>query len=171
MQASAEARDAEFTHHGTTRGTTVMSHLRSSMRRRAPGAASHRHPRSGRSRLGLPTAATACLLAVAAPAAAASPPISNPRIIAHLDLSRGQTPENLALEPGGAADVTFAEAAQVARVSPDGQVRVLAQLPEPAGGAACPVLGALLRAPVTGTRDQLAVGLACRLPPPPAFWP
>ena len=46
------------------------------------------------------------------------------------------TPENLALEPGGSADVTFAEAAQVARVSPDGRVRILAQLPEPASGAA-----------------------------------
>jgi hypothetical protein len=32
-------------------------------------------------------------------------------------------------------------AAQVARVSRHGQVRILAQLPEPAGGAACPVLG------------------------------
>jgi len=32
-------------------------------------------------------------------------------------------------------------------VSPDGQVRILAQLPEPASGAACPVLGPLLRVP------------------------
>ena len=32
-------------------------------------------------------------------------------------------------------ELTNAEAAQVARVSPDGQVRILAQLPEPAGGA------------------------------------
>ena len=129
-----------------------MSDLASPVRLRAPRA-SHRHPRSAPGRLGLPVAA-ACLLAVAAPAAAASPPISNPHIIAHLDFSRGQTPENLALEPGGAADVTFAEAAQVARVLPDGQVRVLAQLPEPTGGAACPVLGALLRAPA------LTVGIA-----------
>ena len=129
-----------------------MSDLASPVRLRAPRA-SHRHPRSAPGRLGLPVAA-ACLLAVAAPAAAASPPISNPHIIAHLDFSRGQTPENQALEPGGAADVTFAEAAQVARVSPDGQVRVLAQLPEPTGGAACPVLGALLRAPA------LTVGIA-----------
>ena len=68
-------------------------------------------------------------------------PISNPHIIAHLDFSRGQRPENLALEPDGSADMTFAEAAQVARVSLNGQVRILAQLPEPAGGAACPVLG------------------------------
>ena len=87
------------------------------------------------------------MLSVAAPAAAASQPVSNSRIIVHLDFSRGQTPENLALEPNGSADVTFAEAAQVARVSLDGQVRILAQLPKPAGGAACPVLGPLLRAP------------------------
>ena len=124
-----------------------MNDLVSSMRHRAPRAASHRHPRSARGRLVLPVAAVASLLAVAAPAAAASPAISNPRIIAHLDFSRGQTPENLTLAPGGSADVTFAEAAQVARVSLDGQVRILAQLPEPTGEAACPVLGALLRAP------------------------
>src|SRR5215468_6144577 len=132
----------------------MMSDLASSVRRCAPRAASGRHPRSVRGRLVLPVAVVASLLAVAAPAAAASPPIRTPLIIAHLDLSLGQTPENLALEPGGAADVTFAEAAQVARVSPDGQVRVLAQLPEPTGGAACPVLGALLRAPA------LTVGIA-----------
>ena len=124
-----------------------MNDLVSSIRHRAPRAASHRHPRSARGRLVLPVAAVASLLAVAAPAAAASPAISNPRIIAHLDFSRGQTPENLTLAPGGSADVTFAEAAQVARVSLDGQVRILAQLPEPTGEAACPVLGALLRAP------------------------
>jgi hypothetical protein len=138
-----------------------MSDLPSSMRRRAPGAASRRHPRSARSRLVLPVAAAACLLAVAAPAAAASPPISNPRIMAHLDFSRGQTPENLALEPGGAADVTFAEAAQVARVSPDSQVRILAQLPKPAGGAGCPVLGALLRAPALSPSTAASARSAC----------
>jgi DNA-binding beta-propeller fold protein YncE len=113
--------------------------------RPGPRAGSHRHTRSARGRFGLSVAAATCLLTVAAPATAASSPVSNPRIIVHLDFSRGQTPENLALEPGGSADVTFAEAAQVARVSPDGQVRILAQLPEPASGAACPVLGPLLR--------------------------
>jgi hypothetical protein len=87
------------------------------------------------------------MLTAVPPAAASGPPISNPRILIHLDFSRGQTPENLALEPDGSADVTFAEAAQVARVSPAGRVRILAQLPEPAGGATCPVLGPLLRAP------------------------
>jgi hypothetical protein len=113
----------------------------------ASRATSRRRSRSIRGLAGLSAAAAACVLAVAPPAAAASPPVSNPRILAHLDFSRGQTPENLALEPDGSVDVTFAEAAQVARVSPDGQVRILAQLPEPADGAACPVLGPLLRAP------------------------
>jgi len=86
------------------------------------------------------------LLTVAQPAVAANPPLSNPRIIAHLDFGRGQTPENLALEPDGSAAVTFAEAAQVVQVSRQGQVHILAQLPRPAGGAACPVLGPLLGA-------------------------
>jgi hypothetical protein len=127
----------------------MMSDSARTASRGVPRAASRRHSRSARGLAGLSAAAAAaaCLLAVAPPAAAASPPISNPRIIVHLDFSRGQTPENLALEPDGSADVTFAEAAQVARVSPDDQVRILAQLPEPAEGAACPVLGPLLRAP------------------------
>jgi hypothetical protein len=124
-----------------------MNSSASPMRRSTPRAASHQHPRSALRLVGLPVAAAACLLTAVPPAAASGPPISNPRILIHLDFSRGQTPENLALEPDGSADVTFAEAAQVARVSPAGRVRILAQLPEPAGGATCPVLGPLLRAP------------------------
>jgi hypothetical protein len=124
-----------------------MSFFASPVRCRASGLTRHRHSRSVRSALGLSVAAATCLLMVAQPAAAADPPISKPRIIAHLDFSRGQTPENLALEPDGSADVTFAEAAQVAQVSRHGRVRILAQFPEPTGGAACPVLGPLLRAP------------------------
>ena len=107
----------------------------------------NKYSRSIRRILVLTLAAGVSLLAAAQHADAASGPISNPHIIAHLDFSRGQTPENLALEPDGSADVTFAEAAQVARVSLDGQVRILAQLPEPTGGAACPVFGPLLGAP------------------------
>src|SRR5580704_5959696 len=122
------------------RRTTVMNDFASPIRRSAPRAVGHWRPRSARGRLGLAVAAAACLLTVAAPAAAASGPVSNPRIIAHLDFSLGQTPENLALEPDGSADVTFAEAAQVARVSLAGQVRIFAQVTEPTGGAACPVL-------------------------------
>jgi hypothetical protein len=105
-----------------------------------------------RGRLGLAAAAAAAavaasLLAVALPASAAGPQLRNPRIVAHLDFGHGQTPENIALEPDGSAAVTFAEAAQVASVSPDGRVRVLAQLPKPTAGAACPVIGPALNAP------------------------
>jgi len=85
------------------------------------------------------------------------PADQRPAHIARLDFSRGQTPENLAVEPSGSADVTFAEPAQVARVSPGGKVRVLAQLPKPTDGAACPVLVPLLRAPaltVGNVRDH-----------------
>jgi hypothetical protein len=152
-----------------------MIHLATRVRRRAPRAAGHWHPRSASGFLGL-AAAAAALLTVAAPAAAASPPVSNARIIAHLDFSRGQTPENVALEPGGSVDVTFAEAAQVARVSLDGQVRILAQLPQPTAGAACPVLGPLLRAAaltsgiVRGHDGNLYVALCTSSPDLQGIW-
>lgn len=81
------------------------------------------------------------LLGTPSQAGAASWPVSGPRVVARLDFSRGQTPENVALEPDGSADVALAVAAQIARVSRSGGVRVLAQFPRPAGGAACPVLG------------------------------
>ena len=146
-------------------GTGVMSDRASPMRGATPGTANRRHPKAARSRLGLSVAVVACLLTVAPAAAAADPPVSNPHVIAHLDLSRGQTPENVALEPDGSADITFAVAAQVAQVSRHGQLRILAQFPEPDGGATCPVLGPLLRAPaltsgiVRGQAGSLYVGL------------
>ncbi|MFG3102497.1 SMP-30/gluconolactonase/LRE family protein [Streptomyces sp. NPDC048182] len=62
------------------------------------------------------------------------------RFVAHLDLAGGQRPENIALEPGGGTVVTFAFSRQVARIAPDGTVRVLATLPEPPAGSATPVL-------------------------------
>src|SRR5262244_192988 len=102
-----------------------MSGYANPVRRSVPRAARRRHPRSARRLIGLPVAAAAGLLTAVSPAVAASPPISNPRILVHLDFSRGQTPENLAIEPDGSADVTFAEAAQIARVSPAGRVRIL----------------------------------------------
>lgn len=69
--------------------------------------------------------------AATAATASAPPPsvLSSPRIVARFDLASGQTPENAAVEPDGAVDVTFAEANQVARVNRNGMVRVLAQLP------------------------------------------
>ncbi len=81
------------------------------------------------------------ILVAAVPAEAARAPISHPHVVAHFGLSRGETPENIALEPDGEADVTFAVAAQVARVSLDGHVRILAQLPTSTTGAPCPLPG------------------------------
>ncbi|GAA0929175.1 hypothetical protein GCM10009554_11330 [Kribbella koreensis] len=64
------------------------------------------------------------------------------RIAVHFDLAAGQTPENVALAPGGVLYVTFAVGRQIARIDPDGTTRVLATLPAPADGANhTPVLG------------------------------
>jgi hypothetical protein len=65
---------------------------------------------------------------VSVPPAMASVPVS-PRIVAHFDLAKGQTAENAAVLPDGSTDVTFAMANQVAHVSQDGMVTILAQLP------------------------------------------
>jgi hypothetical protein len=73
---------------------------------------------------------------LAIPAGAATAPLKDAREIAHFDVTAQQQPENIALEPGGAADVTFNRARQVARVAPDGSVTVLATLPAPAAGPA-----------------------------------
>lgn len=53
-----------------------------------------------------------------APASAVSAPLSDARIARHFDLTKGQTPENIALAPDGSAYVTFAAARQIARLSP-----------------------------------------------------
>lgn len=69
-------------------------------------------------------------------ASAATPPVSGARIVAHFDLAAQQQPENIALEPDGSADVTFVGARQVARVTPQGKITVLATLPASASGSA-----------------------------------
>lgn len=71
---------------------------------------------------------------LAVPASAATAPLKDAREIAHFDVTAQQQPENIALEPGGAVDVTFTRARQVARVGLDGSVTVLATLPAPATG-------------------------------------
>ncbi|WP_329047752.1 hypothetical protein OG738_36305 [Amycolatopsis sp. NBC_01488] len=78
----------------------------------------------------------------AAPATAAEPAHPAPsRVAVHFGLAAGQLPENVALAPDGTAYVTFAAARQVASVTPQGVIRVLATLPAPPdGGAATPVL-------------------------------
>jgi hypothetical protein len=73
---------------------------------------------------------------VAVPAYASTSPLSDAREVAHFDVNALQQPENIALERGGAADVTFNRARQVARIGTDGSVSILATLPAPATGTA-----------------------------------
>jgi hypothetical protein len=90
----------------------------------------------------------------AAPAPADAAPAAKARIAAHFDLSRGQMPENVALEPDGTADVTFAKARQVATVSPAGRTRILATMPKPAdGGVNTPALGFALTTGIVRADD------------------
>ena len=58
------------------------------------------------------------------------------RIAAHFDIAALQQPKNITLEPDGDADVTFAYARQVARVTPQGTVTILATLPAATAGTA-----------------------------------
>jgi streptogramin lyase len=95
--------------------------------------------------IGVALAAAAVLAVPAAPAQAAS------RIIP-LDLSAGQQPENIALEPDGSADLTFAYTGEIGRVTPGGRTGVIARIPVPADGDVPVVhrklfLGGLVRAP------------------------
>ncbi|WP_225829698.1 hypothetical protein [Streptomyces sp. NK08204] len=78
---------------------------------------------------GAAAAALALGVIVAAPAAGQDQPVTAPHIVAHFDLAAGQTPENIALERDGSADLTLAFARQVARVTRDGHTRILATLP------------------------------------------
>jgi sugar lactone lactonase YvrE len=82
---------------------------------------------------------------VAVPAFAASAPLSDVRVIAHFDINTLQQPENITLEPDGAADVTFTRARQIARIGTDGSVTILATLPAPATGTA--TASGIVRAP------------------------
>ena len=102
-------------------------------------------------------AAAAAALAPASASAVASPdsaPLSGARIAAHFDLPKGQTPENLALAPGGAVYVTFAKARQIAKVAPNGTTRILTTLPKPAdGGIHTPALGFPLTTGIVRAHD------------------
>ncbi|OMI89822.1 hypothetical protein BSZ07_11205 [Streptomyces sp. M1013] len=94
-------------------------------------------------RTGLLASAVAAALAVTATGAttaAVAAPRPDVRFVAHLDIEDGQRPENITLEPGGSAVVTFAYNRQIARISPAGKVRVLATLPEPPAGSTTPAL-------------------------------
>ncbi|MFI0357386.1 SMP-30/gluconolactonase/LRE family protein [Actinomadura sp. 9N407] len=105
--------------------------------------------------LAVVAAGTAALTTVTAlPASAAATPDSRAKVIAHFDLDNGQMPENVAVEPGGALNVTFAAARQIARVDRTGATRILATLPLPAdGGVGTPVLGFPLTTGIVRTRN------------------
>jgi len=95
--------------------------------------------------IGVALAAAAGFALPAAPAQAAS------RIVP-LDLATGQQPENIALEPDGSADLTFAWTGEIGRVTPGGRVSVVARIPVPADGDVPVVhrklfLGGIVRAP------------------------
>ncbi|MGI3786185.1 MAG: alpha/beta fold hydrolase [Janthinobacterium lividum] len=69
-------------------------------------------------------------------------PAPKPAVLAHLSLTGGQRPENVAVEPDGDLDVTMSQAAQVVRITPQGKQTVLASLPKPAdGGSDVPLVG------------------------------
>ena len=75
-------------------------------------------------------------------AAAVSSRATGARVVTHFDLAAGQQPENVALAPDGVAYATFATGRQIARITPNGSMRILATLPAPAdGGVNTPVLG------------------------------
>lgn len=76
-------------------------------------------------------AATAVALGLlaTAPASGDEPLVSHPRVVAHFDFAAGETPENIAVEPDGSADLTFAFARQVAHVTRHGDIRGRVTLP------------------------------------------
>ncbi|WUV12417.1 hypothetical protein OG738_19825 [Amycolatopsis sp. NBC_01488] len=95
--------------------------------------------------IGAVLAAAVVFASLGVPAEAAS------RIIP-LDAASGQQPENIALEPDGSADLTFAYTGEIGLVTPDGQVRIVARIPVPDDGDVPVVhkrlfLGGIVRAP------------------------
>ncbi|MFH9399553.1 SMP-30/gluconolactonase/LRE family protein [Streptomyces sp. NPDC017638] len=95
---------------------------------------------------GAATAALALGLVAAAPATGTEPPVGDARVVARFDPAAGRTPENIALEPDGSADLTFAAARTVAHVTLDGTTTTRATLP----AVADPATPLVRRAVVTG---------------------
>ncbi|MDV9191913.1 hypothetical protein R6L23_27545 [Streptomyces sp. SR27] len=107
------------------------------------------------------TATAALTLLAAAPASAGEPTVSDPRVVAHFDFAAGETPENIALEPDGSADLTFAFAHKVVRVGKDGSgptdVATLPEVTDPQ----TPNLGAAIATGIARAHDgALYVGYA-----------
>ncbi|MFJ1812718.1 MULTISPECIES: hypothetical protein [unclassified Streptomyces] len=78
---------------------------------------------------GITAVALALGLLATAPATGAEPTVSDPRVVAHFDLAKAESPENIALEPDGSADLTFSSARKVVNVTRQGRTRLLATLP------------------------------------------
>ncbi|MCX4767324.1 hypothetical protein OG562_41455 [Streptomyces sp. NBC_01275] len=102
-----------------------MSRIKEKSERRVEQRSTGRLPRLA----GAVAAAAALGLLATGPASGDEPTVSHPRIIAHFDFAAGQTPENIALESDGSADLTFAYARQIAHVTHTGDTRILATLP------------------------------------------
>ena len=73
---------------------------------------------------------------LAAPAHADVVSISDTSEIAHFDASTAQQPENLALAPDGSVYLTFNRSREVGRLSRDGELTILATLPQDTAGNA-----------------------------------
>ena len=86
---------------------------------------------------GVATAVVTAGLLAAVPAAAGEPIVTQPHIVAHFDFAAGQTPENIAVEPDGSADLTFASARQVAHVTLEGRTTIRATLPAEPNAHSC----------------------------------
>lgn len=97
---------------------------------------------------GVAAATVALALLAAAPPPGGQETVSRPRVVAHFDFAEGQTPENIALEPDGSADLTFSTARQIAHVTKGGDTRIRATLPAEANP----------RTPLVG--DDIVLGIA-----------
>ncbi|GAA1913116.1 SMP-30/gluconolactonase/LRE family protein [Streptantibioticus ferralitis] len=87
------------------------------------------------------TVAATSFAVFATQASAVTPPLSDPQIVRHLDLAAGQQPENLTTEADGFIDMTMSFAHQIDRLTPDGELHVLATLPAPPDGTHAPLTG------------------------------
>jgi hypothetical protein len=96
-------------------------------------------------------AALLCASLTTATAGASTWQFIHSRIVARFSYSAGQTPEALAIEPNGAADISLSIASQVARVTLHGRVQILAQLPQ---AGSCPIFNL----PITTGIVRLADG-------------
>jgi len=88
----------------------------------------------------------------------ATAPVSAPRVVAHFNLGAGQTPEDFALAPDGAADVSFAYADEVARVTRGGNTQIIGQLPKTGD---CPVIKAPVSLGIARARNGSVYAVDC----------